>query len=194
MVYDGILLSIIIGFFRKGNLKFLAKPIFKWGWIFPILLFVQILTFYFQNKIALLGEISNYIFIFIYMTGLFFLWVNRHQPGMNLLFVGVLLNFIVMAINGGRMPVSEEASIILDPMYIEAIKDGFYGKHALLTESTKLAFLGDIIPITSPYPRSQVISIGDVIMNIGIFLFIQNKMLENKDDKKKVSSVPSETI
>lgn len=178
MVVDGIILSVVIGIFRKGNFSFLTKPIFKWGWIFPFLLFIQVLTFTFQNRIQGIGELSNYIFLFVYITGLFFLWINRQHIGLKIVFVGVFLNFVVMALNSGRMPVSEEASLILDPMYIDSIKDGLYGKHALLTESTRLAFLSDIIPITSPYPRDQVISIGDVIMNIGIFYFIQHQMLK----------------
>lgn len=88
-----------------------------------------------------------------------------------------------MVVNGGRMPVSAEAALVLDPQYIELLKEGLYAKHALLDESTRLAFLGDIIPVTDPYPRSQVISIGDVIMNIGIFLFIQYLMLHHSRNK-----------
>jgi hypothetical protein len=53
-------------------------------------------------------------------------------------------------------------------------------KHFALNDSTILPFLGDIIPISSPYPRSQVISIGDVIMNFGIFIYLQKVMLVHK--------------
>ncbi len=180
MVFDGILISILVGFFRKGNLKFLTKPLFKWGWIFPILLVVQFLIFNFQNDIDWIAQVSPWIFMSIYIIGLIFLWKNRTLKGFNFILIGVFLNFIVMFLNGGRMPVSEEAAVVLDPLYIDALKTELYGKHMLLTESTRLPFLGDIIPITSPYPKDQVISIGDVIMNIGIFLFIQQKMLENR--------------
>ncbi|MBM7571589.1 DUF5317 domain-containing protein [Aquibacillus albus] len=190
MVADGIIWSLIVGFFRKGNLKWLAeKKLFKWGWIFPVIFILQFTVFYFQNAIEFIGSISNYLFIFVYIIGLIFLWVNRFQYGISIIFLGVLLNFIVMIVNGGRMPVSEEAANVLDPMYIQALKDGLYGKHMILTETTKLAFLGDIIPITSPYPKSQVISIGDVIMNIGIFLFIQDKMLYRKKSEKESTKV-----
>jgi len=89
-----------------------------------------------------------------------------------------------MMLNGGRMPVAVEAAAVLDPSYIEALKQGLYGKHTLLNESTKLGFLGDIIPLSPPYPRTQVISIGDVIMNIGIFLFIQHLMVGGKKEDK----------
>jgi hypothetical protein len=52
--------------------------------------------------------------------------------------------------------------------------------------STHLSFLGDIIPLSSPYPRTQIISIGDVVMNVGIFLFIQFMMV--KRGKEEVSA------
>ena len=186
MVFDGIVLSVIVGFLRKGNLKSLASLKLKFGWVFPVLLLVQIVVFYLQNDLPVLGQASGYIFMLVYIAGMFFLAMNRQYKGFVLILIGVFLNFLVMAVNGGRMPVSMEAAVILDPGYIEAIKGGLYAKHAVLTSSTNLGFLGDIIPLTDPYPKNQVISIGDVLMNIGIFLFIQQLMLsplkENEND------------
>ncbi|UFT98629.1 DUF5317 domain-containing protein [Radiobacillus kanasensis] len=193
MVIDGIILSVIVGFIRKGNLSKLTQPLFKWGWMFPLLLAIQLGVFYFQNKVEWIGQASGYVYIIVYVLGLLFLWVNRHQKGLPLVFVGVFLNFLVMITNGGRMPVSAEAAAGLDPMYMEAIKNGFYAKHELLTQSTTFAFLGDIIPVGPPYPRSQVISIGDVIMNVGIFLFIQDLML-NKDNENSHISYESSDL
>ncbi|MBZ5797754.1 DUF5317 domain-containing protein, partial [Burkholderia contaminans] len=55
--------------------------------------------------------------------------------------------------------------------------------------STRLSLLGDIIPLSKPYPRTQVISIGDVVMNFGMFLFIQNVMVvkRNKDNQQETN-------
>jgi hypothetical protein len=184
LVYDGILLSFIVGFLRKGNLKGLSDLKLKGGLIFPLLLILQFAVFALQNKFSPLGGISGYIFILVYTLGLWFLFLNRNHQGLMIIFIGVLLNFVVMAANGGRMPVSAEAAAVLDPHYIEALRQGLYGKHMILEQSTKLGFLGDIIPLSPPYPRSQVISIGDVIMNIGIFLFIQQLMTAHLKDKK----------
>ncbi|WP_417898843.1 DUF5317 domain-containing protein [Bacillus haimaensis] len=177
MVYDGIIIALIVGLFRGGNFKGLADMKLKQAWVFPVLLMIQIAVYILQNKVPALGLYSNTIFILVYIVGLYFLWLNRHHPGFFIIFIGVLLNFLVMAFNGGRMPVSLEASSVLDPSFIEALKTGLYGKHAAITESTRLAFLGDIIPLSAPYPREQIISIGDVIMNIGVFFFIQYLML-----------------
>ncbi|NMH70477.1 DUF5317 domain-containing protein [Bacillus sp. RO3] len=181
MVFDGILVAIIIGFIRGGSFKRFADIRFKMGWIFPLLLVLQLIIFYFQNKVAWIGEMSNASFMVIYVVGLAFLWVNREHPHFTAIFIGVFLNFIVMAVNGGRMPVSMEAAAVIDPQYLEATKNALYAKHTLVTESTKLAFLGDIIPLSAPYPREQAISIGDVVMNIGVFLFIQSVMVNKKE-------------
>ncbi|WP_180954501.1 DUF5317 domain-containing protein [Bacillus sp. V5-8f] len=180
MVFDGILLSLLIGFLRGGNLYGLATLKIRWGAFFPLLLLFEVTIFIFQHQFSWLETVSGHLYILIYIVGLLFLWVNRIQPGFMVILLGVLLNFIVISINGGRMPVSMEAAKILDPFYIETLKNGVYAKHTLLTEHTRLGFLGDIIPITNPYPKDQVVSIGDIVMNIGIFLFIQSLMVIHK--------------
>ncbi|MED3718462.1 DUF5317 domain-containing protein [Geobacillus thermodenitrificans] len=179
MVYDGIVLSLLIGWFRGGSLKGLAHMKLRGGWLFPLLLALQFVIFFLQEKVAWIAKMSNVIFLLVYITGLVFLWLNRHQPGLPVIFAGVLLNFIVMAANGGRMPVSVEAAQFLGREYIEALKAGLYAKHQAITSDTLLPFLGDIIPLSPPYPRQQVISIGDVVMNVGAFLFIQHLMLSS---------------
>ena len=181
MVFDGIVISIIVALIRGGSFRSFADLRLKSGWIFPILLIVQLVIFNLQNQISWIASLSNYAFIAVYVIGLLFLWLNRHHTGFIVIFIGVLLNFIVMAANGGRMPVSLEAATILDPYFAQVIQEGVYAKHQLLTDASWFGFLGDIIPITKPYPRDQVISIGDVVMNIGIFLFIQKLMLTKND-------------
>nr|WP_263324795.1 DUF5317 domain-containing protein [Neobacillus sp. Marseille-Q6967] len=180
MVFDGIIFSFIVGFFRKGNLKGLAQLKLKYGWVFPLLLGIQIFYFLYQNNSKLLAQSSNYLYIVVYIVGLLFLYLNRENPGFNLILIGVFLNFLVMVMNGGRMPVSPEAASVLDPKYLEALKTSLYAKHQVLNESTRFGFLADIIPLSKPYPKTQIISIGDVIMNVGAFIFIQHLMLENR--------------
>ncbi|ANB58643.1 hypothetical protein GFC29_717 [Anoxybacillus sp. B7M1] len=182
MVYDGILLSLLIGLLRGGNLKGIAHINLRGGWLFPILLGIEICIFMLQNKIDIIGQASNVLFLLIYVVGLIFLWMNRHQPGFLVIFAGVFLNFIVMAVNGGRMPVSIEAAQTLGREYVEILKAGIYGKHEAIHASTVLPFLGDIIPLSPPYPRRQVISIGDVVMNVGAFLFVQHLMVNGQNN------------
>ncbi len=192
MVFDGIIISFIVGFLRKGNLRALAQLKLKWGWIFPLLLVVELAVFMLQNDSKFLGQISGYIYIIVYVLGLLFLLMNRKNPGFILILIGVFLNFIVMVLNGGRMPVSLDAASILPAGYLDVFKEQLYAKHTALTESTILGILGDIIPITDPYPRTQIISVGDIVMNIGAFLFIQYLMLRHpaaKNEQKTSLSI-----
>ncbi|MEH7076458.1 DUF5317 domain-containing protein [Neobacillus drentensis] len=184
MVFDGIVLSFIVGFLRKGNLRALAQLKLKWGWVFPLLLIVELAVFKLQNGSKFLGQISGYIYIVVYVFGLLFLYINRKNPGFILILIGVFLNFLVMVLNGGRMPVSVDAAAVLDSSYIKVLKESLYAKHTMLTSSSHLGILGDVIPISDPYPRTQVISIGDIIMNIGIFFFIQYLMVHHPLAKK----------
>lgn len=192
MVYDGLLIAILVGFIRGGSLKGFAEIRFKMGWVFPMLLLFQLCIFYFQNKIEWVGGISQYSFMAVYVIGLIFLWINRFHAHFMFIFAGVLLNFIVMAVNGGRMPVSGEAALYLDPYYLETLKNSLYAKHTLATDTTIFPFLGDIIPLRAPYPREQVISIGDVVMNIGGFLAIQAIMLRNKEGENPINGASKE--
>jgi hypothetical protein len=184
MVFDGIIISLIIGILRRGSFKGFSTLSLRCGWIFPLLLAIEIIVFSFQNQFKVLGQVSSFIFMAVYVVGLLFLFINRKNPGFLIIFIGVFLNFLVMALNGGRMPVSEHAATVLDPGYIEALKSSLYAKHEILNHTTKLGFLGDIIPLSKPYPHTQIISIGDVIMNIGIFLYIQHLMVRRPKDKK----------
>lgn len=180
MVYDGIILGLIVGFFRGGlrhGLLQFSNIRLKAGWIFPLLLVFQFCMYYIQERSSTIAAASGYIFTAVYVVGLIFLWLNRHNKGFWLIMTGVFLNFLVMLVNGGRMPVSFEAASVLDPIYLEMLQSSdVVTKHYLLDASTRLPFLGDIIPLSSPYPRTQAISIGDVVMNLGIFIYIVQMM------------------
>ncbi|MCC3377336.1 DUF5317 domain-containing protein [Cohnella sp. REN36] len=193
MVYDGIVIGLIIGLLRAGwhpGLVALSQIRIRGGWIFPALLAVQLLIFSIQDRVSFIGQYSGWMFMAVYIVGLYVLWLNRAEKGIWIIFIGVAMNFLVMLVNGGRMPVSlEAASAVLDPVYTQMLKDGVgAAKHYALDDSTRLSFLGDIIPIAPPYPRTQVISIGDVVMNIGIFLYLQSVMLKNKTRASFVES------
>ncbi|ULO07250.1 DUF5317 domain-containing protein [Paenibacillus sp. 19GGS1-52] len=191
MVYDGIILGLIIGFFRGGlkhGLVQFSNIRLKAGWIFPFLLVFQFFMYYIQERSSTIAAASGYIFTAVYAVGLIFLWLNRHNKGFWMIMTGVFLNFLVMFVNGGRMPVSLEAASVLDPIYLQMLQSGdVVTKHFLLNSSTILPFLGDIIPLSSPYPRTQAISIGDVVMNVGIFLYILQVMVPVKPKLKSQS-------
>jgi len=184
MVYDGIVFGLIVGFIRGGffgALRGLSQLKLVAGWIFPLLFAFQVVFFLLQGRFDAVAQYTGISIMIIYIIGMIFIALNYKLPGFRAIFVGVFLNFLVMALNGGAMPVSLEAAALLGSEYVEMLRthDIVY-KHAALMEDTLLPFLGDIIPIVAPYPRQMVISIGDIVMNIGIFVFLQHIMTSAK--------------
>ena len=106
------------------------------------------------------------------------LWLNRSQPGLLLVMVGVLANGLAVVVNGGWMPVYLPAldvagltTLDLSPTY-----------HVALPADIGLAFLlqagplGDIIPFPAPI-LANVVSIGDVLISIGLGWFVLATLL-----------------
>jgi Family of unknown function (DUF5317) len=107
-----------------------------------------------------------------YVLLLTFLIVNRWIPGAALMAIGLLLNLAVVAFNGG-MPVSARA-VEAAGGSAAVLADGTGAKHHLMNDEDVLTPLGDVIPI--PPPIGVVLSIGDVLLYLGIGWFVVQVM------------------
>ncbi|MCD6574886.1 DUF5317 domain-containing protein [Candidatus Aerophobetes bacterium] len=182
MLLDVLVFSLIIAFLRKGKLSRLAEIKFR-------RIELIIVPFVLQYVLVLAGEKGvswfegwgNYLYLISYTLLLIGIWGNRHIKEMRVFGIGVLLNFLVIAVNKGKMPVSLEAlkKAGMQDM-LPLLKSKTYVVHTILTANTKLKFLADIIPLPPPYPRARVVSVGDIVMGVGIFLLIQNYATERK--------------
>jgi len=99
-----------------------------------------------------------------------FAFANVRMPGMPLILIGLVLNFAVISANGG-MPVSAQALRDSDQLEVLAQLEGSGAdKHHLETEDDVLTPLGDVIAI--PSPVAQAISVGDVLVYVGLIWFV----------------------
>lgn len=97
--------------------------------------------------------------------------LNRDRPGLWLAGLGVLMNFAVIALNGG-MPVLREAAVVASGFAPGEPQLGAGYKHVLLDSTSRLVFLADVIPLrVAGY--GQVISLGDVFLAVGLGRFIE---------------------
>lgn len=184
MLFETLLLAMVIGYIRKGKLSNLEDLPFK-GW--PLIA-AGILVFFFQISILRLsdGNIAHFVFTnlkWFHVTSntaiIAGLLLSSREPGYLLSSFGMLLNMIAAFVNGGRMPVSPAALEKLGLFeQLSVLQAGGTSVHQLLDDTTNLYFISDLIPI--PIITPKAVSIGDLILSIGIFLIIHKYMISSK--------------
>ena len=73
---------------------------------------------------------------------------------------------------------------LIDNMH--AIRDGKIITHTLINNHTVFKYLGDILVLGKPYPRPKIFSIGDVLLALGIFIYIQEIMIKKLKKERTV--------
>jgi hypothetical protein len=92
-----------------------------------------------------------------------FLIANRRIPGMPLVALGGAMNLLAISVNGGIMPASPSA---LAGAGLAVGEPGFHNSAVL--PDPRLAFLGDVFFIPASWPLSNVFSVGDVLIGLGV--------------------------
>lgn len=174
MIIVGVGLAIIVGLLRGGRLDRLEHLGIR-GLAFVWLALGMRAA---AGVLAVRGfSFGPWFQVGAYLVFLYIVWLNLSLQGMKIFGLGSFLNFVVIASNGGTMPVSGGAiastGILKDPV----------GTHSLLSTETRFWFLSDVIPLKWP---PQVLSVGDLLIVVGIFMFIQYRMLAEADTVRLV--------
>jgi len=133
---------------------------------------------------------SRYLFYWLWLLSfpvMFLVCVsNLRKVGFAAIGSGVALNFIAIVSNGG-MPVAAEA--IIGAGYsgspLNAVPSESLA-HMLASSETRLIVMGDIMSLPGPDVIQGVVSVGDVLLMVGITVFLVSAMLCRED---KVQSV-----
>lgn len=180
-----MIVAIFFGKIRGGKFSRLSKLEFKKIWIFILALIIQVGVILFGvsgNKFVLkyIREINilSYVFLFLGII------INIKQRTLTIILFGMLMNVFVMFSNGWRTPVSIDGLMLAG--YSELADLTLSGKLAFyipLDEASKYGLLGKIITVPPPYFFPQILSIGDIFISLGLFLFIQSVMTDEGFDK-----------
>ena len=104
---------------------------------------------------------------------LVFAWLNRRLPGMPILIVGLLLNFMVIAANGGWMPINPQTADLLTGKDILQVMNlgGRIGEKDILlsAQNTHFEFLADRFLLPEWIPYKSAFSLGDILIALGAF-------------------------
>ena len=133
---------------------------------------------------AVLVSLLQYSLLFV------FLLCNRRRPVWPLFaFAGTMMNFLVIVLNGGCMPVS--ASLLGGASErLTLLAQGRIYAYCLMDGSTRLPFLGDVIRLGTKTMTLGYASIGDVVLCVGVgILFWQ---ITRAGKKQKNGSVETQ--
>ncbi len=111
------------------------------------------------------GNITSYLLIILGLA------LNRHRWELRVVGVGVLLNFLVIAANGGSMPVDRGlAERAGNAAMVRLLDVPNYVNHRPLTAKTRLKPLADVLPLPMLCPRPRFFSpgsVGDILITVG---------------------------
>jgi hypothetical protein len=162
-VFVALVFSALVGRVRGGRIRNLLDVEARAWWLLIVGFGLQLVAGLLpadQRSLAVALLLVSAVPILIMVA------MNRNAPGMWIAGIGILMNFLVIAVNRG-MPVLP-ASIEIAGGSADAVLSG---RHVPLDGSTHLPFLGDIIPLPG-----SVVSLGDVFLAIGLGIFVEEQM------------------
>ncbi len=186
MLAESVILSIFVGIFRGKKFRSLENVQIDKFWLILLSFSIEFICgLLIKKDIRPFSQFitENYLFIHTVVYALLFICFafNLNNKALKIVLIGILLNFIVIVTNSGFMPVSTDMALSSGfNESIQLLADGKIAGHEVLVRGeTKFWILADIINIPPPYPFPQTISIGDIFIAIGTFLFIQLGMKKN---------------
>lgn len=173
MAFAPIVVALIVGLFvgvlRRGTFRALART--RIGR--PELLLVALVAGALTESTDIRG--AGVITLVGLLAGLAFAAVNFHLVGMPIIAIGVAANLVPVAANGA-MPVRADALVEAEMVDVDDLdRVRLTGARELVDDQTIAGFLGDTLPVRW---TGQVLSIGDLIMLIGLADVTANLMLQ----------------
>jgi hypothetical protein len=186
-----VALGLAAGYLKARLRKEPYQPIeLKYFWLVLVAAIPQFLAFFVagtREKIP--DQWIPIILIATQIILLVFVWMNRTAPGIWILGLGLLLNLVVISLNGGWMPITPETLTKLgspaDTWQIGS-RHGLSKDMVLAKESTHLWILSDILTLPNWIPYRVAFSIGDVLIAIGVFVYLLQNNPSDFTSKKVV--------
>jgi len=171
-VIGGLLAGLGRARLRKAPFR---VPKLELAWLVAFAFLLQFIAFQLSRTREFIPEkMSAGILVISLVLLLIFIWRNRRLPGGRVLGLGLAANLLVIAMNGGLMPISPETVAKLVP---DAPADAWMlgsrlwdGKDIVLSiADTSLWELSDRFLMPSWFPYQIAFSLGDVLIAIGAF-------------------------
>ncbi len=177
MFIEAVLLGIVIGILRKGRIASLGDMQFKGLLIVVVGFLVQISPIFLARANMLMDQLVYLPFAGMCLVTVV-LFLNLDKSGIWVIIPGALLNLVAVGMNSFKMPIDfsglEYAGLT---GVIETIQDGSLMNFVSMDGIANFSrYLGKFIPLPNIYPFAKVLSIGDIVIMIGLVILIQGEM------------------
>ena len=176
MFLSAVILALLVGALAGGGFPRLAELRLRWLPLLGIALALRLGGLLLHPDTAQVPV--GWVFVVAYVFIFAWLWRNWTLPGLQIASVGIAANTLAVVLNGGQMPVWGGAFSAAGFAPDAIAGDSFH--HLLLSDSladfvARGGLFGDVIPIPLPVMR-DVVSIGDILLALGIFWAIVYSM------------------
>lgn len=160
-----VLAGLVVGVLTRGSPVRLGELQLRWAPLIVLGMAVQLALF--SSPIGnALGEAAPLVYIFSNVTVLIAVAANLAIPGLAIVFVGGASNLLAIAANGGYMPAS------VDALAAMGRTPGIDYSNSALREDVVFGPLTDIFTMPVWVPMSNVFSVGDVLIGVGVAIAV----------------------
>ncbi|MGO1371862.1 MAG: DUF5317 domain-containing protein [Senegalia sp. (in: firmicutes)] len=186
MIWLFLLLAVIVGYMKGG--KFIRLKNLEFKMLSPIiiaLIFQYLLLIFSDNDLKIVGNYVEEIYLGSFILLFIGILLNIKMPSLWLVLIGAISNFVVFFMNGMKIPVAADALNLAGMnSTINLIENGQYKLYEIIASGTDYSLLGKVIAIDQVLPISGVFSIGDVLITLGLFVFIESHMNDKRLDNR----------
>ena len=158
-----IVVAVLVVALTKGSFHRIGRIQLHALWLLLAALAIQVVLEFVDFPKDRIDDAGLAILLASYALIFAFCFVNRHTSGMVIIAIGVALNVLAIALNGG-MPTKDEVQQRNGRDVHVPIERTV--KHKRRESDDKLPFLGDVI--TAPGVPNQQFSVGDIVIGIGV--------------------------
>jgi MFS family permease len=176
-----VLVGVLFAWQLGANLGRLRFVHLRAGWIAFAALGIQILLFTPAMPVPRIPLSESNAHLATYAALLAFVAANVRLPGFAIAATGCALNTLVIAANGGRMPVSLSSWTATGRAASDLTRHGSYN-NVVLASHAHLAWLGDVFALPRSVPLANSLSIGDLLLLVGVITFVFRASLPARRD------------
>lgn len=184
-----VVIAVATGYLAGGRLRAFERLHLHWWPLAAVGLALQLLPVP-DLRGDLERTVAGALVLASYPPLLLFAARNAAVVGLPTIFVGLALNYAVIATNGS-MPVGEDAIATagLGGAQTALSSDP---KHHLLEPDDRLPLLADVVPVAAPF--RQVVSVGDLVVYVGVGMLTLAVMRGRTPGLALPSLVPPEPL